>query len=155
MAKKSNSELISSLLYILIGVLLVIFRDRTLGWAMTVAGVLFVVFGVLDLLKSNWAGGAVSLIIGISIIVFGWVLTEIVILVLGILIAIKGTVALIEAIRNFKKNVVDILFAVLTIIVGLLLAFGELLSVMILVAGVMLMFDGVLGLIGSAVKSTK
>ena len=155
MARNSKSELISSLLYIFIGILLVIFQDRTLGWAMTVAGALFIVFGILDLVKSNWAGGAVSLIIGISIIVFGWILTGIVILVLGILIALKGAVALIEAFRTDQKNVLDILFAVLTIVVGLLLAFGNLLSTMIIIAGVMLMFDGVLGLVGSLTKSGK
>ena len=153
MLKKFNSELILSLLYILIGVLLVIFRDRTLGLVMTVAGVIFLVFGILELLRSNWTGGAVSLIIGLSIIVFGWVLTEIVILVFGILIALKGVVALIDELRRFKKNAVDIIFAVLTIVIGLLLAFGELLSIMIAIAGVMLMFNGIVKLISSAAKT--
>ena len=153
MLKKSNPELISSLFYILIGVLLVVLRDRTLGWAMTIAGALFLVFGVLELLKNNWTGGAVSLIIGLSIIIFGWVLTEIVILVFGILIALKGVVALIDELRRFKQNAVDIILAVLTIVIGLLLAFGELLSIMIAIAGVMLMFKGIIKLISSATKT--
>lgn len=153
MLKKFNSELILSLLYILIGVLLVIFRDRTLGLVMTVAGVIFLVFGILELLRSNWTGGAVSLIIGLSIIVLGWLLTKIVILVFGILIALKGVVALIDELRRFKKNAVDIVFAVLTIVIGLLLAFGELLSIMIAIAGVMLMFNGIVKLISSAAKT--
>ena len=153
MLKKSNPELISSLLYILIGVLLVVFRDRALGWAMTIAGALFLVFSVLELLKNNWTGGAVSLIIGLSIIIFGWVLTEIVILVFGILIVLKGVVALIDELRRFKQNAVDIIFAVLTIVIGLLLAFGELLSIMIAIAGVMLMFNGIIKLINSETKT--
>ena len=153
--KKSNSELISSLLYIVIGMLLVVFRDRTLGWVMTVVGTIFLIFGALELLRKNWTGAAVSLIIGISIIVFGWVLTEIVILVLGVLIALKGVVSLIEALRQFKKNTVDIVFAALTIIIGLLLAFGELLSIMIAIAGVMLMFNGIIELINASVKNEK
>ena len=41
MLKKLNYELISSLLYILIGILFIVFRDQALGFAMTVAGVLF------------------------------------------------------------------------------------------------------------------
>ena len=155
MLKKSNSELISSLLYIIVGVLLVVFRDRTLGWVMTVVGTIFLIFGALELLRKNWTGTAVSLIIGISIIVFGWVLTEIVILVLGVLIALKGVVSLIEALRQFKKNTVDIVFAALTIIIGLLLAFGELLSIMIAIAGVMLMFNGIIKLINASVKNEK
>lgn len=153
MLKKLNSELITSLLFILIGVLLVVFRDRTLGLVMTVAGAIFLISGVLELLKNNWTGGAVSLIIGLSIIVFGWILTEIVILVFGILIALKGLVALIDELRKFKKNALDITFAVLTIVIGLLLAFGELLSIMIAIAGVMLMFNGIVRLISAATKN--
>ena len=153
MLKKLNYELISSLLYILVGVLFIVLRDQALSFAMTIAGVLFLIFGVFDLLKNNWTGGAVSLIIGLSIIIFGWVLTEIVILVFGILIALKGTVALIDELRRSKKNIVDIVFAALTIVIGLLLAFGELLSIMIAIAGVMLMFSGIVKLINSSVKN--
>lgn len=149
MAKKRNSELISSLLYILIGALLVIFQDRTIGWAMTVMGVIFIVFGILDLIGSNWGSGAVSLIIGIAILVLGWVVTEIVLLVFGILIAIKGVIALIDALRSSKKNVVDIIFAILTVVIGIMLAFGNGLNILIIIAGVMLMFNGILGLIGA------
>ena len=147
---KKHSELVSSLLYILIGALLVIFQDRTIGWAMTVMGALFIVFGILDLVRSNWGGGAVSLIIGIAILVLGWVVTEIVLLVLGVLIALKGVVALIDALRASKKDIVDIVFSILTIVIGLMLAFGNGLNVLIIIAGVMLMFNGVLGLLGAA-----
>lgn len=146
---KKHSELISSLLYILIGALLVIFQDRTIGWAMTVMGALFIVFGILDLVRSNWGGGAVSLIIGIAILVLGWVVTEIVLLVFGVLIALKGVIALIDALRASKKDIVDIVFSILTIVIGLMLAFGNGLNVLIIIAGVMLMFNGILGLLGA------
>ncbi len=147
---KKHSELVSSLLYILIGALLVIFQDRTIGWAMTVMGALFIVFGILDLVRSNWGGGAVSLIIGIAILVLGWVVTEIVLLVFGVLIALKGVIALIDALRASKKDVLDIVFSILTIVIGLMLAFGNGLNVLIIIAGVMLMFNGILGLLGAA-----
>ena len=101
MAKKTNSELFSSLLYIVIGILLVVFKSQTLNWAMTIVGLFFVISGVLDLVKKNYTGGAVSLIIGIAILVLGWLAVEIVLLVLGILIAVKGVVALIGV---FKKS---------------------------------------------------
>ncbi len=152
MAKQRKSELTSSLLYILIGALLVIFQDRTIGWAMTVMGVLFIVFGILDIIGKNWAGGAVSLIIGIAILVLGWVVTEIVLLVFGILIALKGVLALIKALRAFRKNAVDIIFAILTVVIGIMLAFGNGLNVLIIFAGIMLMFNGILGLLGSTSK---
>ena len=139
-------------MYIIIGVLLVVFRSQTLGWAMTIAGIFFVVSGVLDLLKKNWAGGAVSLIIGLAILVLGWAAAQIVLLVLGILIAIKGIVALVDVLKRSKKNALDLVFPVLTVVVGLMLAFGNGLDIMIIIVGVLLAVDGVLGLVASLKK---
>lgn len=152
MNKKTNSELFSSLLYIILGAILIIFRSQTLGWAMTIAGVFFVVSGILDLVKKNWTGGAVSIIIGTAILVLGWLATAIVLLVLGILIAIKGIVALIDAIKGGKKSILDFVFPVLTIVVGAMLAFGNGIDVIILIVGALLAVDGVLGLIASLKK---
>ena len=152
MAKKSNSELFASLLYIIIGVLLVIFRSQTLDWAMTIAGILFVVYGILKLIMKNSVGGAVSLLIGIVILVLGWTLAWLVLLVLGIFIGIKGIVALVNVLTKKKKNVLEILFPILTIILGLMLAFGNGLDFIIVIVGVLLAIDGVIGLIGSLKK---
>ena len=152
MAKKTNSELFSSLLYIIIGVLLVIFRSQTLGWAMTIAGIVFVISGILDLVKKNWTGGAVSLIIGIAILILGWFAAKIVLLVLGILIAIKGIVALIDVLKKKDKSVLEIIYPILSIVVGIMLAFGNALDIMIIIVGVLLIVDGVIGLLGSLKK---
>ena len=152
MTKKNNSELFASLLYIIIGVLLVIFRSQTIGWAMTIAGIFFVISGALDLIKKNWAGGAVSLIIGIAILVLGWVAAKIVLLVLGIMIAVKGIIALIEAFKKKNTNALDIIFPILTVVVGLVLAFGKGFDILIVITGALLALDGVLGLINSFKK---
>ena len=152
MAKKKNNELISSLLYIIIGVLLVIFRDQALGWAMTIAGVIFVVSGIIDLCRRNFTGGAVSLIIGIAILVLGWLAAKIVLIVLGVLIAVKGIFALIDVFNKSRKNALEIVFPVLTIVLGALIAFGNGVGIIIAVAGVLLAIDGVIGLIGSLKK---
>ena len=152
MAKKTNNELFSSILYIVIGVLLIVFKAETLNWIMTAAGIIFIVSGVLDLVKKNFAGGAISLIIGIAILVLGWLATKIVLLVLGILIAIKGIIAFIEVLKKSKKNALEVLFPILSVVVGLMLAFGNALSIMVLIVGVLLTVDGIIGLIGSIKK---
>ena len=149
MAKKTNSELFSSLLYIIIGVLLVIFRSQTLGWAMTIAGVIFIVSGILELIKQNYTGGAVSLIIGIAVLVLGWLAVQIVLIVLGVLIAVKGVVALIDVLKKSRKNALEIVFPILTIVVGVMLAVGNGLDIIIVIVGVLLIIDGVLGLVGA------
>lgn len=152
MAKKVKNELFSSLLYVIIGVLLAVFRAETLEWAMTIAGVFFVLSGALDLIRRNWTGGAVSLLIGIAILVLGWMATQIVLLVLGILIAFKGVVALIDVFKKSKKNALEIIFPILTVILGVMLAFGRGLDIMILIVGILLAIDGVLGLLGALKK---
>ena len=154
MENKKNSELFSSLLYILVGVVLVIFKAETLGWAMTIAGIFFLISGILELIKKNWVGGAISLIIGIAVLVLGWTIAEIVLLVLGILIAIKGVVALVNVFKQTHKNALQVVFPILSIILGLMLAFafGDVVSIIMTVVGVLLIIDGVLGLIGSLTK---
>ena len=150
--KKTDSALISALLYIVLGVLLIVFRSQMLGIAMTIAGIIFVVSGILEVVKKNWAGGAVSLIIGIAILVLGWMATKIVLLVLGILIALKGIIALVEALGKKKVTLLGVLFPALTIVVGLMLAFGNGLDILLVICGVLLALDGAIGLINSIKK---
>lgn len=154
MAKKNffDTNLFSSILYVVLGVLLIAFPGDALSWAMTIAGVFFIISGVLELVKKNWFGGAISLIIGIVILVLGWTLVWLVLLVLGILVAIKGVIALIDAIKRSKKNYLSILFAILTIVVGIVLAFGNALDIIVIIAGILLVINGVLGLISALKK---
>ena len=152
MAKKTNSELFSALLYIVLGVRLIVFKSQTLGWAMTIAGVFFLISGILDVLKKNLAGGIVSIVIGALILILGWLATKIVLLVLGILIALKGIIAFVEAFKGKKPNVFQLIFPTLSIVLGLMLAFGNGLDIIIVITGALLTVNGVLGLIGSLKK---
>jgi len=152
MAKKTTSGIFSAILYILVGVLLIIFPGDAIKIAMTVAGILFIISGILEAVKKNWGGGAVSIIIGIAILVLGNFLVDIVLLVLGILLAIKGIVDLIGAIvKKSKTTVLDIVFPILTTVLGVLLAFGGISHIIVIVAGALLILDGIVGII-SAIK---
>ena len=73
-------------------------------------------------------------------------------LAIGILIAIKGVLALLDALKKHKTTLLDVLFPVLTIIVGVMLAFGNGLDIMILIVGILLMVDGILGLLNALKK---
>ena len=147
-----NSELLSSVILILVGLLLAIFRDSVLQWAMTAAGVVFVVFGIIDVVRKNWVNGAASIIIGAAIIVLGWTLVSIVLIVLGVLLAIKSIISLYEMVKFKNKNVMELIYAICGIFLGILLAFGNLLSVLILIAGILLIVDGIVGLVGELKK---
>ena len=58
----------------------------------------------------------------------------------------------IEALKKKKINALDVVFPVLTVVVGLMLAFGNGLDVMIIIVGVLLTIDGVIGLAGALKK---
>lgn len=149
MAKKSNVNLSSPLLYIVLGLLLVIFKAQMLNWAMTIAGIFFIVTGIIDLTKSRTSSGAINLVIGILILVLGNTLLSVVLIVLGILIAVKGLIDLLEVFKGKKRNALQVVFPVISIVVGIALAFGNLLGDLIVIIGVLLIIDGVLGLLGA------
>ena len=151
MAKKKSVSISSPILYIVLGALLAIFRSSMLNWAMTLAGLFFIVMGIVDLAKKKTLGGIINIVIGVAILVLGWVITSIVLLVLGILIAIKGVTELVEVLKLKKKKrtFFKLIFPIITIIVGLALAFGNALDYVILAVGVILIVDGILGLVGA------
>ena len=155
MANKKSlkaSGVLASLLYIVLGILLLIFPGEFLKWGMMIAGIGFIVFGALELLKKNFLGGAVSLIIGIAILVFGLALTGIVLLVLGILIAVKGAISLIDVFKSKDKGLLRILFPCLTIVCGIVLAFGNALDIVLMIGAILIILDGVFGLVASLKK---
>lgn len=150
--KLSNSSLIMSILYIVLGIILLVFPGEALNIAMTIAGIFFIVSSIIELIRKNWIGGLISLVIGIAILILGWTLVDIVMLVLGILIAVKGIIALVQALQQKKKKFLTVLFPILTILVGILLAFGNLTGIILIVGGILLIIVGVLGLVGAIKK---
>ena len=148
MAKKSNVNFSSPVIYIILGVLLAIFRGGALNWAMTIAGIVFVAMGILDIVGGRLATGIGNIVIGAIIIILGNLVLGIVLLVLGIMIALKGISELIQVMKKSKKGILEIVFPVITIIVGIGLAFGNMLGDLILIIGILLIVDGVLGLLG-------
>ena len=149
MAKKSKLGLSSPLLYIVLGALLVIFKSQMLSWAMTIAGIFFLVMGIIDLTKGRTMAGSINIIIGVAILVLGWLVLNVVLLVLGVLIAIKGVTELIDVLKRKRRNIIQLLFPILTIVIGVSLALGDALGDIIAIVGILLIVDGILGLVGS------
>ena len=152
MFKKIDKNIFSAILYIVVGALLIIFKAAVVDWAMYIVGAIFIVSGILDVLKRNYTGGGISLVIGLVICLLGWALKEIVLLVLGILIAVKGVIALIDALKKKKHDVVEIAFTILTIVTGAMLAFGNGLDIILVIAGILLAVDGAIGLLAALRK---
>lgn len=151
--KKINPNLTSALIYIILGVLFCIFKAGVLDWLMTIAGALFIVFGVLDLVRFATTSGIINIAIGAVILLGGWFFLEVVLLVFGILLTVKGAIALANALKALNKSAFDILFPALTIVVGIMLIASKwaLMDWFFIIMGVMFVIDGVLALLGKKI----
>ena len=142
-----NVNISSPVFYILIGLLTVILGQGIIGWAIWIAGALFIVMAVLDFLGKRMNGAIINGIIGAAILVFGGLVAEFAITVLGILIAIRGVMDLLEVLKREHRNSLQLILPIITIVIGVGFAFGSLLNDLIRVIGVLLIVDGVLELL--------
>lgn len=152
MAKKnktqiSESNVLNCIVYAVIGILLITLKAGSLGILMTVAGVLLIACGLLDVLKQkDLIKGVIEIVLGVAIIVCGWLIADIVLLVFGIVLIIKGGI---EFLKNIKSGLMANLSPLALIIIGALLvvarwAFAD---AMCVIAGVIFIINAVLVLL--------
>lgn len=147
MLKKLDPKLSTPILYIIVGALLIIFKKDLIGVAMSIIGAFFIASGVLEMIeKKNNKVGIINIAIGVAVIVLGWVAATVVLLVLGLLLAAKGVLPIIELLKRENKNPVDFIVPVITILAGLAVAFGNVVDVVLVIGGVILAADGALAL---------
>ncbi len=146
--KSNNSGLLNAALYILVGLLLIIFRAQVLDWAMTGIGAVLIVMGILNVIRGDLLEGILLAIIGIAIIVIGWTFIDIVLLVLGVALAIKGIIDLVRAAG--RGAVMPLISALITTLVGIALFAGKwiMLDWFFIIIGGMLVLDGILSACG-------
>ena len=146
-SKISNKNLITSALYAVIGVLLIILQGGSLNILMTVIGALLIVAGIVDVANNDKVKGIIELAIGVAIIVCGWLIADIVLLVFGILLIIKGFV---EIVKTKRKKFMTLIVPIITMIIGVILIVAKwaLLDVLCIVAGAIFIVNAVLTLVG-------
>ena len=134
-----------------IGVLFVVFKAGMLNWLLTVAGIVFIALGVYDIIKKNLTNGLIEVAIGVIIILGGWLFVEIVLIVFGALLVVKGITDLVPLFQSSSKNVMAIIIALLTIIAGILLIVSKwvVMDWFFIVIGVMFIIEGALALFGN------
>ncbi len=148
------NNIITCALYLVIGILLCILKTGSIEILMTIAGILFIAFGIYDIItnRENLVKGITEIVIGIVILALGWLIGTIVLLVFGVLIAIKGALDIFNNIKQ-KKGLVDLIVALVTIVIGIILciapfAIGDIICI---VVGVIFIINGVLALFGKTI----
>lgn len=150
MAKSSNKvtdNMVYALLYVIVGILFIVFKSGMLKWLMTIIGVVFIALGVYDIIKKNLTNGIIEAAIGVVVIVGGLVFVEIVLIVFGALLIVKGALDLISLLKG-SKDAVAIIVAILTIALGVLLIVSKWVAVdwMFIVIGVVFIVEGAFSL---------
>ena len=146
--KLTTSNILTCLVYAVIGVLLCILKGGSLNILMTVVGALLVVLGLVDIIKNKQVGkGLIEALLGAAIIVCGWLVVDFVLLVLGIVLIVKGAM---EIIKNRKAGFVANLSSIMLLVIGVLLVVANwvLVDFMFIIAGVIFILNGVLALFG-------
>lgn len=152
---KRATKLLSALLTIALGVLFVIFKTEILSVCMTVLGVGLIVLAILDLIRFKVITAVIEGIFGVAVLVIGWTLVDIALFVLAIVLGLYGIVELIRRIFEKKKKkhpavlVIGFIEPILCIGVAalLLLNGGAALSGVMILAGILLIVDGILSLV--------
>lgn len=135
--------------YIVIGVLFCIFRSGLLDVLLTVVGALFVIAGIIELiLNKNLSSGLLNIAIGAIIILGGWLFLEIVLIVFGVLLILKGVKDIFEA---DGKGALALVSALLTVVVGVLLITSKwlMLDWFFIILGAFFMIAGLFRLFGN------
>ncbi len=156
MAKKkklslSSNNILNCIVYAVIGILLIVLKAGSLGILMTAVGVLLIVLGLLDIInEKDLTKGIIEIVLGAGIIVCGWLIADIVLLLLGIVLIIKGVM---ELFKNFKKGLVANLSSIVLLVIGILLVVAKwaLMDVMCIIAGVIFLANAVLTLLGKKI----
>ncbi len=154
MAKKklkldlSPTNLVTCLVYAVIGILLVALKGGSISYLMTAIGALLIVLGVVDFINGKDVVKAiVEIAIGVAVIVLGWLIVDIVLLVFGVLLIIKGAL---ELLKIYKKGFMAMLPSLVIIVIGVLLVISKwaLLDVICIIAGIVFIANAVLTLFG-------
>ncbi len=153
--KLSMNNIVTCVVYAIIGILLLVFQSGLLNVVMTVVGVLLIVLGILDILdKKDTVKGIVEIALGVVIIVCGWLVAEIVLLVLGIVLIVKSAL---EIVNNYKAGIRGLISPIVTAVIGVILVIAPwvawtLMDILCIVAGVIFLVDAVLALFGKSLS---
>ncbi len=130
------STLITSILWILLGVILLIYPGESLDTLARVLGVIAIAFGAIEAIISLMSGGAagyfgvgigvVLIILGLVIVIRPYILVSLLPVIAGIIIGLHGLASLIDSFQLIGKDKywwVGLLIGIVTIGFGVLLLF--------------------------------
>ena len=154
---KTTSHLISAAVTMALGILFVILKAEVVGICITLLGIALIVTAVLDLVRGLIASGVVKILLAVAVLLIGWLLLDVALLVLGVVLLTYSILEIIKTIvavvKNKKINILATVFGLiepalaLVASVFLITSRGEAITWTVIIAGVVLIINGVCGVI--------
>lgn len=178
LGKQKTSSIIIAILSIILGIVLIIYKNTAANWFVKVVGILMIAAAVYYIISfftraSKDTISRTNLVVGILLLILGiWFLTssnlvlQVVQLIVGVIIIMQGILDL-QAALAMKDNEysnwgISLCLAFATIILGVLLIFlpFKTLDVLLVMLGIVLIFDGlsdlyIIGVFSKAVKTVR
>ena len=154
---KKTSQLVSALMTLAIGILFVILKASVVGICITVLGVALIVTAVLDLIKKYVVSGVVKALLAATVLIIGWLLLDIALIILGIVLLVYGLLEIYKTVIGAVKDknvgalaiILGLIEPVICVVAAIFLITntGSAIAWTVIVAGVLLIIDGALGVI--------
>ena len=155
----SSNELLTAAALILIGLLFIMFKGGVISIAMSLIGITLIVLGILDVLRQRVVSGIVKLVFAALVMLAGWLFITLALYVLGAFLLIAGAGQLVALSKlKFKKLTLGVAMhfvqPIIYILVAICLFFnqGGAINWVFTVSGILLLVDGIVGLIGALDK---
>lgn len=159
---RKASQFLSAVMTLALGILFLVLKTEVIGIAITVLGVALLITALLDLIKLSIITGIIKALLGVAVLVIGWLLIDIAILILGIVLLVYGVVNFFKAVFGKNKGklwrkIISIIEPILCVIgaIFLITSGGSAIEWAVIVAGVILVIDGILALVGALGSSKK
>lgn len=152
-----KEEIISAIASIIIGVLFIVMKDRIIGVAITVLGVVVLISALMDFLAKMTNLAIIKAVVGVCILVFGWLFVNLALYILAAGIILMGLLQISGVHKNMPVNLtsgekcMEYLKPVVTVVAGacLLLNQSGTISWVFIATGVLLILQGIMSLAGA------
>ncbi len=152
--KNQSNKLLTSVITIVLGVLLMVWKTSIISIAITLFGVYLIILGILDLVnKKDETTAIIKLIVGVAAILLAWLLTAVAVITLGVILMLHGITLILDIIKSNKqvKGLVPTIMLwavpVISIVAGLFIAFGSGMDWAFIVVGVIVIIEGMISLV--------
>lgn len=148
-------NMIKALITVIVGLILIIFKDNAIKWLLSVIGLILIIQGLINITQNQKKQkGLIEIVGGIGLALLGWLMISIILMLAGLLLLIYGLYILYKLVSSqtkaidIKQNMMLYATPIIYILGGGLLCVAQekATPVLIVIAGILLALNGALNI---------